>query len=536
MQSRRIAATPGIRNVALVLGLSLAAGTPLQAGIAGLELVADGLSYPVYATHSPGDQQRLFVVQKRGTIKLVDLATGAISDFLHIPETDALGESGLLGLAFHPNYALEGQPGFGKFYVYVTIDNGGVMIDGRASPLSSHVREYRVMSNNPNAADSTSAREIISWVKPTGLHSAGWIGFNPAITPGQPQYLYIASGDGGLAEGFEVDPTNHAQTIVNDKLGKILRLDIDGDDFPEDAERNYAIPPANPFVGETGDDEIWAYGLRNPWQASFDQQTGDFWIGDVGWSRWEGIDYQPADWPGGANYGWRLREGDTQTPGAAGGPAPVDHIEPVYVYSHIGRGLDDPSFEGNSVIGGHVYRGPDPDLQGKYIFGDTITGRVWHFDPADPMGTRQNVTSLLVPDVGTLNLPVSFGRDPLGNLYIVDYDPSDLTTGKVYRLVTDNLIPGDYDADGDVDADDYRAWSAAFGTSDAAADGNGDGVVDAADYAVWRTNLGSSVHSGTGSVAAAGENNVVPEPSIMSSVLLLFVLRPLCRRRPQRQN
>ena len=147
-------------------------------------------------------------------------------------------------------------------------------------------------------------------------------------------------------------PQSNAQDITENWLGKMLRIDVDGDDFPADANRNYAIPASNPFVGVAGDDEIWAYGLRNPWRSSFDRQTGDLYIADVGQGDWEEINVQPAGSAGGENYGWRLREGLVATP-SIGGDKPEGAIDPIHVYQH-GSGPD----QGLSVSGGYVYRGP----------------------------------------------------------------------------------------------------------------------------------------------------------------------------------
>src|SRR5688500_16668172 len=164
--------------------------------------------------------------------------------------------------------------------------------------------------------------------------------------------LYVAFGDGGSAG----DPCESGQDLTT-WLGKILRVDAD--------QAPYVVPSDNPFVGVTGDDEIWAYGLRNPYRASFDLATGDLWIGDVGQGAREEVDFQPAASDGGENYGWRLREGSIATPsGGVGGPAPAGAIEPVYDYPRTG------AFGGSTVIGGYIYRGPDPDLQGLYFFAD----------------------------------------------------------------------------------------------------------------------------------------------------------------------
>ena len=180
----------------LALVGSLLTAAPSRAGLAGLERVSASLSTPVFATHAPGDKDRLFVVEKDGTIRTLDLSllSPTPQPFLTIPDTDSAGDGGLLGLAFHPNYATNG-----KYYVYVTVDNGGVSIDGLTSPFSSHVREY----TDPAIATAP-MREIISWVQPRVNHNGGWIGFSP-----NDNQLYISSGDGG--KGGE--PDNNAQTL-----------------------------------------------------------------------------------------------------------------------------------------------------------------------------------------------------------------------------------------------------------------------------------------------------------------------------------
>ena len=175
------------------------------------------LTNPVFVTHAPGDENRLFVIEKAGAIKIIDLNSKAVSGtFMTVTDTKPQGEGGLIGMAFHPNYFNEGETGFGKFYVYTTVENGGIPIDGETSPFTSRIREYSVTAN-PNVADAATKNEVLSWVKPRDNHNGGWIGFNPVITPGEPQYLYINSGDGGK----QGDPDNNAQTIVNEKLGKV---------------------------------------------------------------------------------------------------------------------------------------------------------------------------------------------------------------------------------------------------------------------------------------------------------------------------
>jgi glucose/arabinose dehydrogenase len=364
-------------------------------------------------------------------IRVLDLQTNtlAATPFLSISGVDAEGEGGLLGLAFHPDYATNG-----KFYTYSTHDNGGVNVGGATSAFSTQIREWTV-SANPNVANIAS-KLVLHFPRPQSNHVGGWIGFSP-----DDGFLYIASGDGGGGDDNDAGHTagtGNAQDITDNLFGKILRIDVNGDDFA-DLNRNYAVPATNPFVGVTGDDEIWHYGLRNPFRASFDRVTGDLWIGDVGQGAREEIDFQAANSPGGINYGWRLREGTIATPsGGVGGAAPPGAVNPVYDYNR-----DNDAFGGTVVTGGYVYRGPDPDpaLQGKYFFldsrnsGSTTDDNFWLFDPANPYGTVQNIDSLLTRDVGLGQFPTSFAEDGRGNLYIIY-----VQSGEVYRVET-TVIP-----------------------------------------------------------------------------------------------
>jgi glucose/arabinose dehydrogenase len=415
------------RVVGFVGFVLLAWTTFASAAVEGLERVASGLSAPIFVTHAPGDTSRLFIAQRGGQIRILDLATGALQAAPFLSTTvDTSGEGGLLGLAFHPNYSNQGMPGFGKLYVNVTT----------GSPFTTRIREFSVSGTNANLANPGSLREILSFSQPQTNHNGGWLGFSP-----RDNFLYIASGDGGGGndEGTGHTPgTGNAQDITNNLLGKMLRIDVNSDAFPADASRNYAIPPTNPFVAgvgipgdDVGDDEIWSFGLRNPFRASFDKITGDLWIGDVGQGQREEIDFQAATSAGGENYGWRLREGLVQTPGV-GGAKPPGNVDPVYDYNR-----DNDQFGGTVVTGGYVYRGPDPELQGRYFFLDsrnsagTGDDNYWMFEPANPFGTVENIDSLLTPDVGSAQFPVSFGEDALGNLYIAY-----IASGEVYRIQT----------------------------------------------------------------------------------------------------
>jgi hypothetical protein len=243
-------------------------------------------------------------------------------------------------------------------------------------------------------------------------------------------YLYIAMGDGG--DGC--DPDDRAQDTTNQLLGKILRVDVNGDDFPADADRNYAIPPDNLFVGVVGDDEIWAYGLRNPWRCAFDTLTGDLFIADVGQRTWEEINFQPSSSNGGENYGWPCREATACSSvslceGSAFCTCDTDSlIDPVHEYRHSA------SPRRCSITGGEVYRGcAIPDLQGTYFFADFCSAEIWSFLYNAGVTDFRDRTSELAPPPGSgldiLDIS-SFGRDAHGELYICDH-----AEGEVFQII-----------------------------------------------------------------------------------------------------
>ena len=223
-------------------------------------------------------------MQQPGQIRILINGTVLPTPFLDIHElVSCCGEQGLLGLAFHPDYANNGF-----FYVDYTDVNG-----------NTKVARYTVSKNDPNIADPNSVFPILSQSQPFSNHNGGQLAFGPD------GYLYIALGDGGSGG----DPQENGQNLQT-WLGKILRVDVNGDDFPGDPNRNYAVPPDNPFVGNPNAlEEIWAYGVRNPWRCTFDRVTGDFFIADVGQNSWEEINFQPAASTGGENYGWDVLEG-----------------------------------------------------------------------------------------------------------------------------------------------------------------------------------------------------------------------------------
>lgn len=369
---------------AAFLGGALGLGATPALALQG-KVVGTGFDEPLFVTAPKGDK-RLFVVEKGGVIKIAK--GNQLKTFLDISDrVNADGERGLLGLAFDPNYASNG-----RFYVnYIDADGSHTIVE-----------RYTVSPSDANKAERGTRQRIIA-IKQESFsnHKAGWIGFRP----GDKRHLYIAVGDGGA--GY--DPDNNAQ---NGKvlLGKMLRLDVSG------SKAGYRIPDDNPFVNDDKvRDEVWALGLRNPFRASFDRRTGDFWIGDVGQDSREEVDFEKAGDPGGHNYGWRLREGFIRTPGDVGGDKP-GLTDPVYDYPHSGQG----SF-GSCITGGYVYRGPSiPEADGRYFFGDCVSDRAASYNPAadgKPTDVRDD-TGDLVAGTGLSTL-ASFGEDGRGRLYLV---------------------------------------------------------------------------------------------------------------------
>ena len=352
--------------------------------------IATGLDDPLFVTAAPNDATRLFIVEKTGQIRVFDHRTGELQEepFLDLSSAVATaGEQGLLGLAFHPEFAENGL-----FYVNLVNRQG-----------DTEIRQYQA-SPTGGQADPDSARLVMRIDQPDEFtnHNGGWLGF------GRDGYLYAALGDGGGSG----DPLNNAQNI-DSLLGKMLRIDVNSDAFPDDPARNYAIPQDNPFVGEAGADEIWALGLRNPWRASFDLGTGHMYIADVGQNRWEEINLGAN----GANYGWRPFEGpDRFTDGT---PSAGTLTPPIHSYGHD---------LGESITGGYVFRGRSEGLQGQYFFADFVSGRIWTLREQDGAWSAVERTGQINENVGSIDSPTSFGEDGRGNLYVVDYD------GDVFRL------------------------------------------------------------------------------------------------------
>jgi glucose/arabinose dehydrogenase len=379
--------------------------------------IVNRLRRPLYATSPPGDPSRLFIVEQgsgdTANVRILDLNSNELlpDPFVTLTGLTTAGERGLLGMAFHPDYADNG-----KFYLYASKPGG-------TQSHRSHLFEYQVLGDplTSSIADPGSEKTILTFDQPFGNHNGGWIGFDPTASGDAQNYLYVTTGDGGSGG----DPRNNAQDITNNLLGKILRIDVAGDDFSA-SDRNYAIPPSNPFVSAEGDDEIWAYGLRNPWRISFDRETGDLWIGDVGQDLLEEIDFLAAG-TSGQNFGWRVMEGNACFDGGQfrGNPPCNDPglVPAIFDYGH-GNGAT----EGFSVTGGYLYRGSVKEFQGHYFFADFVSNNIWTLDPyaATISALRQN--DALEADAGRPAAIASFAEDANGELYIVS------NTGAIYKV------------------------------------------------------------------------------------------------------
>ena len=365
-----------------------------------LQLLQSGLNRPVAVRHAGDHTGRLFILEKPGRILIWSQVTGSLlaTPFLDItPLVDSAGnEQGLLGIAFHPDYASNGL-----FYVNYTRDPGPGLD-------RTVIRRYQVSAADPNVADPASGLTLLEIEQDFSNHNGGNVLF------GDDGYLYIGMGDGGSGE----DPNDRAQTKTT-LLGKMLRIDVDGalgagDEPCALGPTGYGIPPDNPFQGATlGCDEIWSYGLRNPWRFSFDRDTGDLYIGDVGQYAIEEVDWRPVTSLGGENYGWSCMEGNSIVNYNPCDGAPL--TPPIFTYSHAGGHC--------SITGGYVYRGPISSFRSTYITADYCSGRIWFGNGAPGSQTFSIWT-------GTLGTITSFGEDQIGNVYAV----TDGANGGLYRF------------------------------------------------------------------------------------------------------
>jgi glucose/arabinose dehydrogenase len=359
------------------------------AGAVSTRRVATGFDTPVFLTGRGDGSGKVLVVQKGGLVRVLDPQTSTIdtAPFLDVSSQVATdGERGLLSLALAPDFTTSGF-----FYVYMIATNGDIQIRKFTATATGATGNGDVIFSTPHARNN---------------HNGGWLGFDAN------GLLVFGTGDGGGGG----DPDGNGQN-KNALLGKILRIDPRTDSYPADANRDYAIPAANPFATGGGAPEIWHYGVRNPFRNSFDKATGIFYIGDVGQGAWEEIDLAlPGDT--GLNYGWNIREGAHDY---AGGSA-MGLTEPVAEYPH-GSGAK----EGDSLIGGYVYRGPIGSLRGQYIFGDYVNKRIWSL-PVSQMvqgttlanSTFTDRTADFTPATGGIGNILSFGEDDVQNLYILD--------------------------------------------------------------------------------------------------------------------
>lgn len=369
-------------------GLALALALTSQAAHAlDGEVVATGLNQPLYLTAPQGDS-RAFLVEKGGLIKVLSGGSVLPKPYLDLSaQIGTEGERGLLGLAFDPGYATNGR-------LYVDF------IDKATN--NTVIERYTVGTPGGNVANVASSQRVMTIPQESfSNHKAGWIAFRP----GDASNLYIATGDGGSGN----DPHNNAQNPES-LLGKMLRIDVSG------SNASYKVPASNPFVGQSGiRPEIWDLGLRNPWRNSFDRQTGDFWIGDVGQGAREEIDLERAGDAGGHNYGWRLREGTIATPGV-GGDAP-GLTSPVFDYGRPGH----PGGLGGAITGGYVYRGPSIlEADGRYFFGDYVANKLYSFLP-DGQGHATDLrdeTAAVLDGTGLDGL-ASLGEGGSGKLYVL---------------------------------------------------------------------------------------------------------------------
>ncbi len=386
--------------------------------------VAEGLADPLNVT-APSDDDRIFVVERVGRIRIIqdgELLEEPFLDIMDVVDRSFL-EQGLLGLAFHPSYAENG-----RFFVYYTDfrTNGDVFLV-----------EMSVSADDPNRADPESASVLLTHDKPYVNHNGGTIHFGPD------GYLYVTMGDGGLAG----DPYRNAQD-ASILLGSILRLDVDSE-----GNRAYAIPEDNPFGGEViyspranqeaqdgnyvpgARPEVYFYGLRNAWQFSFDAETGDLYIADVGQGMWEEINFHPADAEGGVNYGWPVLEAShcyLKEEGECGNLGTL----PVAEYEHV---------DGNcSITGIGIYRGDEfTALDGVYFAGDYCSGRVWGL-------ARDDADSWTMQELLATDLTIAgSGADDAGNLYVTtgefgysrSYDPMENPSGVIWRIVAADQVP-----------------------------------------------------------------------------------------------
>jgi len=373
----------------------------------GVQKIASGFDKPVYIVTNPSDAEQLYVIEQKGVVRLIEKGSVVKTPFLDIKDRVHRplfpgDEMGMLGLAFDPSFK-ENQ------FIYVHYND---------KDDNTIISRFKVKGK---LADKKSEKNILTLAQPYSNHNGGTIEFGPD------GYLYIGLGDGGSAG----DPEKRAQDLTN-LFGKILRIDINTD-------KPYLVPKDNPFTYyRKFKDEIWSYGLRNPWRFSFDYLTGDMIIGDVGQNLWEEINIEYAkDNKGGNNYGWNVMEGNHCYPEDAT-CSNEGYIMPAFEYPNNANyaktlfGIKQPNMDGCSITGGYVYRGKNiPKLYGKYIFGDYCTGKVWSIRIVEGKGEELvDHTKDILSSMGKREFYLSsFGQDNDQELFLIDYN------GTIYRLV-----------------------------------------------------------------------------------------------------
>ena len=375
-------------------------------------LIADGYKKPVFITSYPNNAKLLYIVEQAGLIKIINDGKKLSRPFFDInkrvvnPNRPG-DERGLLGFAFHPNHTNNG-----KFYINYMDNDGNTIIS-------------EFSTNSELRANHKSERIILKLKQPYGNHNGGDIQFGPD------GYLYISIGDGGKAG----DPLNAGQDLSS-LFGKIIRIDIE--------QKPYGIPKSNPFFGQKGKrEEIWAWGLRNVWRFSFDKQTGDKYLADVGQNKWEEVNFEPASSKGGLNYGWRIMEANHCYDPKENCPTeglikpiieyPNDANHPAFAFRIIEElSFSETDVEGCSVTGGYVYRGQKiKSMQGQYIFGDYCSGNIWTLKVVNGKAINfKNRTEEINIGGGEFTTYISsFGQDSDGEIYIIDYN------GGIYKLI-----------------------------------------------------------------------------------------------------
>lgn len=379
----RTSLSDGVNVLRLAADLSAFTACPVLPNLV-LTPIASGLTAPLFLAAAPGEAGRLFIVEQAGRIVIHENGTVLSRAFLDITVlTSKGGEQGLLGLAFHPGYAANR-----RFFVYYTAVDGDVVI-----------AEYRRSAGDATLAEPDAVRVVRMFEHPFSNHNGGMLAF------GSDGFLYAASGDGGGGG----DPDDNGQNLQT-KLGKILRLNVDGDEPPPGN-----VPGADP--------DVWDFGLRNPFRFSFDRATGDLYIGDVGQGQFEEVDVEPRG-QGNRNYGWDVTEGfECFEPQEGCDTTGITF--PAVAYAHDNGG----EIPDCSVIGGYVYRGNAiPALQGRYLYGDLCSNRVRSFVWNGSAAVSQVEATAVLASDSTIGAIASFGEDLNGELYVVDL------SGTVFRI------------------------------------------------------------------------------------------------------